>query len=256
MNIPNGDFSNASSDNTSFFSSSLPLLPQQNRMYFYLTHKPPSSFKLLCSNHLSLLAVNPLDQIASGLNHFNDDQDSHPMDEEQLLAGLMDEINLTSLPNTLDDLEEYDLFGSGGGLELESDLPRMSFADSKTANGIFQNIAGEHPYGEHPSRTLFVRNINSTVDDSELRAIFEVTSPLFFVTITISLMIGSWQQYGDIRTLYTACKHRGFVMVSYYDIRASRAAMRALQSKLLKGRKLDIHFSIPKVFNILSLPKV
>ncbi|CAN7109106.1 unnamed protein product [Brassica rapa subsp. narinosa] len=200
MNIPNGDFSNASSDNTSFFSSSLPLLPQQN--------------------------LNPLDQIASGLNHFNDDQDSHPMDEEQLLAGLMDEINLTSLPNTLDDLEEYDLFGSGGGLELESDLPRMSFADSKTANGIFQNIAGEHPYGEHPSRTLFVRNINSTVDDSELRAIFE--------------------QYGDIRTLYTACKHRGFVMVSYYDIRASRAAMRALQSKLLKGRKLDIHFSIPK----------
>lgn len=200
MNIPNGDFSNASSDNTSFFSSSLPLLPQQN--------------------------LNPLDQIASGLNHFNDDHDSHPMDEEQLLAGLMDEINLTSLPNTLDDSEEYDLFGSGGGLELESDLPRMSFADSKTANGIFQNIAGEHPYGEHPSRTLFVRNINSTVDDSELRAIFE--------------------QYGDIRTLYTACKHRGFVMVSYYDIRASRAAMRALQSKLLKGRKLDIHFSIPK----------
>ncbi|WZY68798.1 hypothetical protein YC2023_001038 [Brassica napus] len=182
MNIPNGDFSNASSDNTSFFSSSLPLLPQQN--------------------------LNPLDQIASGLNHFNDDHDSHPMDEEQLLAGLMDEINLTSLPNTLDDLEEYDLFGSGGGLELESDLPRTSFADSKTANGIFQNIAGEHPYGEHPSRTLF--------------------------------------QHGDIRTLYTACKHRGFVMVSYYDIRASRAAMRALQSKLLKGRKLDIHFSIPK----------
>lgn len=183
MNIPNGKFSNASSDNTSFFSSSLPLLPQQNRMYL-LNHKPPSSFKLLCSNHLCLLAVNPLDQIASGLNHFNDDHDSHPMDEEQLLAGLMDEINLTSLPNTLDDSEEYDLFGSGGGLELESDLPRMSFADSKTANGYFQNgmgsVAGEHPYGEHPSRTLFVRNINSTVDDSELRAIFEVTSPLFF----------------------------------------------------------------------------
>jgi RNA recognition motif-containing protein len=35
-------------------------------------------------------------------------------------------------------------------------------------------------------------------------------------------------------------------MVSYNDIRASRAAMRALQGKLLKKRKLDIHFSIPK----------
>jgi hypothetical protein len=33
---------------------------------------------------------------------------------------------------------------------------------------------GEHPYGEHPSRTLFVRNINSNVEESELRAIFEV----------------------------------------------------------------------------------
>jgi RNA recognition motif-containing protein len=47
----------------------------------------------------------------------------------------------------------------------------------------------KHPYGEHPSRTLFVRNINNNVEDSELRALFE--------------------QYGTIRTLYTACKHRG-----------------------------------------------
>ena len=35
--------------------------------------------------------------------------------------------------------------------------------------------------------------------------------------------------FGQIRTLYTACKHRGFVMVSYFDIRAARNAMRALQ---------------------------
>lgn len=57
------------------------------------------------------------------------------------------------------------------------------------------------------------------------------------------------QQYGDIRTLYTACKHRGFVMISYYDIRAARTAMRSLQNKPLRRRKLDIHFSIPKVLN-------
>ncbi|KAK1319069.1 Protein MEI2-like 4 [Acorus calamus] len=35
-------------------------------------------------------------------------------------------------------------------------------------------------------------------------------------------------------------------MISYYDIRAARNAMRALQGKPLKCRKLDIHFSIPK----------
>ena len=46
--------------------------------------------------------------------------------------------------------------------------------------------------------------------------------------------------------LYTACKHRGFVMISYYDIRASQNAMKALQNKPLRHRKLDIHFSIPK----------
>jgi hypothetical protein len=33
---------------------------------------------------------------------------------------------------------------------------------------------GEHPYGEHPSRTLFVRNIHSSVDDEELRSLFSV----------------------------------------------------------------------------------
>ncbi|GJW23431.1 RNA-directed DNA polymerase, eukaryota, reverse transcriptase zinc-binding domain protein [Tanacetum coccineum] len=58
------------------------------------------------------------------------------------------------------------------------------------------------------------------------------------------------QQYGDIRTLYTACKHRGFVMISYYDIRAARRAMQALQNKPLRRRKLDIHYSIPKAAGI------
>lgn len=62
------------------------------------------------------------------------------------------------------------------------------------------------------------------------------------------------QQYGAIRTLYTACKHRGFVMISYYDIRAARSAMRALQNKPLRRRKLDIHFSIPKVLQFLKHP--
>ncbi|CAN1847205.1 Protein MEI2-like 5 [Linum perenne] len=141
----------------------------------------------------------------------------------------MDDFDLSRLPGSLEDLDDNDLFGSGGGMELETDLQEtLSFGISKVnlsdaGNGT---VAGEHPYGEHPSRTLFVRNINSNVEDSELKALFE--------------------QYGDVRTLYTACKHRGFVMISYYDIRAARTAMRALQNKPLRRRKLDIHFSIPK----------
>jgi RNA recognition motif-containing protein len=46
--------------------------------------------------------------------------------------------------------------------------------------------------------------------------------------------------------MYTATKHRGFVMISYYDIRHARNAKTALQSKPLRRRKLDIHYSIPK----------
>ncbi|EEF42723.1 RNA-binding protein, putative [Ricinus communis] len=165
-----------------------------------------------------------------------------PDDENDLLAGIMEDFDLTRLPNSLEDLEDYDLFGSGGGMELESDpqeslsmgISKVSLSDGITGNGMphyglpngASTVAGEHPLGEHPSRTLFVRNINSNVEDIELRQLFE--------------------QFGDIRTLYTACKHRGFVMISYYDIRAARTALRALQNKPLRRRKLDIHFSIPK----------
>eukprot|EP00246_Nothoceros_aenigmaticus_P017010 TRINITY_DN802_c0_g1_i1.p1 TRINITY_DN802_c0_g1~~TRINITY_DN802_c0_g1_i1.p1 ORF type:complete len:1055 (+),score=193.45 TRINITY_DN802_c0_g1_i1:452-3166(+) len=164
-----------------------------------------------------------------------------PDDEEELLAGVVDDFDCILPPSNGEESEDVDLFISGGGMELEG--------DAQDALGVYINshrtlevltgcpntqhgsngpgsVAGEHPYGEHPSRTLFVRNINSNVEDTELRALFE--------------------QYGAIRTLYTACKHRGFVMISYYDIRAARSAMRALQNKPLRRRKLDIHFSIPK----------
>ncbi|XP_071735827.1 protein MEI2-like 2 [Rutidosis leptorrhynchoides] len=164
-------------------------------------------------------------------------------EEDDLLAGAMDGFDLNSFPNRVDESEDFDLFGSGGGMELESDtidnlniaMSNANLGDGFVANnGLSQfnlqngggTVVGEHPYGEHPSRTLFVRNINSNVEDSELSTLFE--------------------QYGDIRTLYTACKHRGFVMISYYDIRAARTAMRALQNKPLRRRKLDIHYSIPK----------
>ncbi|WRX19509.1 RNA recognition motif domain - like 10 [Theobroma cacao] len=153
-------------------------------------------------------------------------------DEDDLFSGVIDDLGLNANASKGDELEDFDLFSSGGGLELEGD-DRLSMPRNSDLGGVFNgqggsngSIVGEHPYGEHPSRTLFVRNINSNVEDSELQALFE--------------------QYGDIRTLYTACKHRGFVMISYYDIRAARNAMRALQNKPLRRRKLDIHYSIPK----------
>eukprot|EP00252_Welwitschia_mirabilis_P018852 TRINITY_DN4227_c0_g1_i3.p1 TRINITY_DN4227_c0_g1~~TRINITY_DN4227_c0_g1_i3.p1 ORF type:complete len:894 (+),score=174.99 TRINITY_DN4227_c0_g1_i3:400-3081(+) len=165
-----------------------------------------------------------------------------PDDEDDLLSGIMDDFDKTGRSAAVEETEEYDLFSSGGGMELDTDshdhitanfsnaMPADLYSGGAIGHHGISNVpgtvVGEHPYGEHPSRTLFVRNINSNVEDSELRSLFE--------------------QYGDIRTLYTACKHRGFVMISYYDIRSARIAMRALQNKPLRRRKLDIHFSIPK----------
>ncbi|KAK9021206.1 hypothetical protein V6N11_011206 [Hibiscus sabdariffa] len=154
-------------------------------------------------------------------------------DEDDLFSGVIGELELNTHAGKGDELEDFDLFSSGGGMELEGDdhgsmVPRNSdfirvLSGHGGSNG---SIVGEHPYGELPSRTLFVRNINSNVEDSEIKTLFE--------------------QYGDIQTLYTACKNRGFVIISYYDIRAARNAMRALQNKPLRRRELDIHYSIPK----------
>ncbi|GMI67755.1 MEI2-like protein 5 [Hibiscus trionum] len=229
-----------SSNDASLFSSSLPVLPHEKLNFADAEHSghsvddnSPELRKLELKND----GKDPLEDVET-----NAIGSLLPGDEDDLLAGIIDDFDLSELPSQLEDLEEYDVFGTGGGMELDFEpheslsigMSKMNLSEGVLANGIGHyplpngvgTVAGEHPYGEHPSRTLFVRNINSNVEDTELRSLFE--------------------QYGDIRTLYTACKHRGFVMISYYDIRAARTAMRALQNKPLRRRKLDIHFSIPK----------
>lgn len=148
-------------------------------------------------------------------------------DNDDLLSGVFDDPEYVTQPHAVDDIDD-DIFCNGGGMELEADNSCISDKTSDSINGVVLHslYANGHPYGEHPSRTLFVRNINTDVEDTELKTLFE--------------------QYGDIRTLYTDCKHQGFVMISYYDIRAARNAMRALQDKPLRNRMLDIHFCIPK----------
>lgn len=47
------------------------------------------------------------------------------------------------------------------------------------ANSPHDSQFSEHPFGEHPSRTLFVRNINSNIEEQELRNLFEVGKKYF-----------------------------------------------------------------------------
>ncbi|KQJ82362.1 hypothetical protein BRADI_5g08580v3 [Brachypodium distachyon] len=150
--------------------------------------------------------------------------------DDDLLSGVLDNVGYPACANNRDDMDD-DIFYTGGGMELETDdnnnkLLKLNSIASNGQTGLNGILSGENPYGEHPSRTLFIRNIDGIVEDSELELLF--------------------QKYGEIQTLYTACKHHGFVMVSYYDIRSAETAMKALQSKPFRNWKLDIHYSVPK----------
>ncbi|XVE66093.1 hypothetical protein DITRI_Ditri08aG0053100 [Diplodiscus trichospermus] len=205
-----------------------------------------SSFSELFSRKLRLSSTNALyghsiDTVAS---HYEEEEPFESLEEleaqtignllpsdDELFSGVTGGLDFIGQPNDTEEVEELDVFSTVGGMDLGDHDPTIVPKNSEfpeeshlwLCNGL---VAGEHPCGEQPSRTLFVRNINSNVEDSELKALFE--------------------QYGDIRNLYTSCKHRGFVMISYYDIRAAQNAMKALQNRPLRRRKLDIHYSNPK----------
>ncbi len=49
-----------------------------------------------------------------------------------------------------------------------------------------------------------------------------------------------------MRTLYTACKHRGFVTVTYFDLRAAMGAAATVHGSQLGVHSLEVHFSAPK----------
>ncbi|KAM3386735.1 hypothetical protein ACQJBY_009959 [Aegilops geniculata] len=144
--------------------------------------------------------------------------------DDDLLSGVLYNVGHPARANNMDDIDD-DIFSTGGGMELEADennkLLKLN-GEANTGQTGFNGLL----YGENPSRTLSIRNINTNVEDTELKLLFE--------------------QYGDIRTLYTAYKHHGLVMISYYDIRSAERAMKALQSKPFRQWKLEIHYSIPK----------
>ena len=76
-----------------------------------------------------------------------------------------------------------------------------------------------------PSRSLLICNVSQTVSDDELHQLL--------------------QQFGDLRSLYSRCKHRGFVMATFFDIRAAQYSLESLEGELLAGIPLSVHFSIP-----------
>lgn len=92
-------------------------------------------------------------------------------DEDDFFAGV---VGHKSRANGGDDLDDCDLFSSVGGLELDGDnvFSSVSQRDGKRGSNVF--LVGEPPRGEVSSRILFVTNMDSIVEDYELRALFEV----------------------------------------------------------------------------------
>lgn len=110
-------------------------------------------------------------------------------DEADLFSGVTDDWGSSAHARTTDDFEDFDLFSSGGGMELEGDEhlvsgKRTSYVDGDP--GYFGASKGKNPFGEQYSRTLFVRNINSNVEDSELKALFEVNLYFFILRAVMS----------------------------------------------------------------------
>nr|CAB3484379.1 unnamed protein product [Digitaria exilis] len=150
-------------------------------------------------------------------------------DDDDLFSAVPGDVRYNTQGNNQDDIDD-DIFCTGGGMELEAD---GNDKPSKVNDGVSHShtmpndqLKGECTFGQQSSRILFVRNIDRNIEDYELKFLFE--------------------RYGDMHTLDASCKHLGFVIISYYDVRSAENAMRALQRKPLRHRKLDIQYFIPE----------
>ncbi|KAK1321374.1 Protein MEI2-like 2 [Acorus calamus] len=258
------------SSDASLFSSSLPVLPH-------------AKLNFLDANH----GMRSIDDISSKLSKLHkdvedkdpiEDMETHaigsllPDDEDELLAGIMDDFDLSELPSQIEELEEYDLFG---GMEMDHDptdslsigMAKASLSDGYMANGNGNGqyglpngvgaVAGEHPYGEHPSRTLFVRNINSNVEDSELRSLFEDnpsdkdinqgTLVVFNLDPSVSNeeLRHIFGAYGEVKEIRETPHKKHHKFVEYYDVRSADAALRSLNRSDIAGKRIKLEPSRP-----------
>lgn len=135
-------------------------------------------------------------------------------DDDDLLAGVTDGLDYVGQPNAGDDIEDLDLFSSVGGMDLGEDSSSPGQRNSEFAGnytlqgGSSAAIGGKHPPGENPSRTLFIRNINSSVEDSELQTLFEVRVVYHWVYIFQKLI--STLLKGKIKA-----KQKLYVLIGY-----------------------------------------
>lgn len=100
--------------------------------------------------------------------------------DDDLISGVIDGFELSGLSINQDDADE-DIFGTGGGMELEND-DSISIKGARNLEGSSKcHFPGEHHINKCPSRTLFVTNINTNILDSDLRVLFQVFNSFSFL---------------------------------------------------------------------------
>lgn len=117
-------------------------------------------------------------------------------DDDDLFSGVTDGLECTVHPSGGsggDDMDDLDFFSSVGGMDLGNDSSYVAQKKSEICIGFSNHelgvcngaVAGEHLNDEHSSRTLLLRKINSNIEDSELKALFEVCVSLSFFGVFI-----------------------------------------------------------------------
>lgn len=99
-------------------------------------------------------------------------------DDDNLLSGVLGNVGYNTQSNYQDDYED-DIFCTGGGIELEADGNEKL---SKVNGGVsYSHTRSNVQLNGKTSRILIVGNIDSNIEDSELKFIFEVGVPIQLV---------------------------------------------------------------------------
>lgn len=55
-----------------------------------------------------------------------------------------------------------------------------------------------------------------------------------------------FERFGELKSFFDILAKRGMAFVSFFDLRAALMAKDRLQDAALSGRKIDVHYSLPR----------
>ncbi|TKY64962.1 MEI2 4 [Spatholobus suberectus] len=181
--------------------------------------------------------------------------------DDDLLSGMTNGHDHIIQDSAGDDTDELDLFSSVGGMDLGDDNSSSpGQKNSEILDGACNSqlgmcgatIAGEQPYNEHPSRKIVARNIDSNVEDSELKALFEASLSmkdinqgtlmvfLYDSSVSTNELYHIFNVYGEIKEIHENPQGRHHKLIEYYDVRAAEAALHAVNRDDTTRKRLRV----------------